>query len=221
VLVDVAQGNPVATPCDLNLSCRRPITITVRNTGRRKLFIVGITIERFAPIRDWGPPFAPEPHRPLEPGSIVSVSIELWMPGEYRLVAVLRDSIGTEFGKEVEATSPQWVEARQACQRCGGEWGRFGLVLTERCMCRAPDAGKIRRGPKDCLGKCLFQKVEVVSPEAVDCNNSPCRHTPELVLPVGVCSEFTQPRGCQTDLLSWPTQPVERSEIQPIRMCFD
>ncbi len=220
----LVEGQPVELPCDEHLICRRHVRVTVENSSPYPLVLRGVTIERLSPVQQQGSSYGPEPAPEIASGAAhVIDTLQMWMPGEYELVAFIAAPCALEVRRaiRVQATSKRWLAARRACEKCNGDWGRRGYRGTEGCLCRTSDGGKTCYHPDDCEADCRFREVEVVRPASRDCRTTPCRELPELVRPVGQCTEFETSFGCFRRVLDWPQEPVARNQIRTIRMCVD
>ena len=77
---------------------------------------------------------------------------------------------------------------REACERCGGLWGKHGIAETEGCICRTKDGGKTCTSANDCEGACIVDdeaSFEVVQPG-----------DPPLGVFVGRCADYQTTFGC-------------------------
>jgi hypothetical protein len=77
------------------------------------------------------------------------------------------------------------AEAKKQCAQCNGDWGIHGLAPIPGCVCRAADAHKPCKGPRDCSSTC-----EISWEDALHFHGS-------AQLPPGRCAEFYGAFGCR------------------------
>ena len=94
--------------------------------------------------------------------------------------------------------------AKDACTKCEGTWGRYGVNKYQGCNCKMPDAGKLCHDGDECQGYCLFRRYDSDAREE------------------GECSETQRLQGCLGIILKGqskvePRRPPPRKQST----CFD
>lgn len=94
--------------------------------------------------------------------------------------------------------------AKDACVKCEGTWGRYGVNKYQSCNCKMPDAGKTCYDGDECQGLCLFRRYDSDAREE------------------GECSETQRVQGCVGIILKGqskvePRRPPPRKQST----CFD
>lgn len=62
--------------------------------------------------------------------------------------------------------------AKEACVKCEGTWGRFGVNKFQGCNCKMPDAGKTCYDGDECQGYCLFRRYDSEAREEGECSET-------------------------------------------------
>ena len=62
--------------------------------------------------------------------------------------------------------------AKEACTKCQGTWGRFGVNKFQGCNCKMPDAGKTCYDGDECQGYCLFRRYDSEAREEGECSET-------------------------------------------------
>ena len=62
--------------------------------------------------------------------------------------------------------------AKDACTKCEGTWGRWGVNKFEGCNCKMPDAGKTCYDGDECQGYCLFRRYDSEAREEGECSET-------------------------------------------------
>lgn len=75
------------------------------------------------------------------------------------------------------------------CAAAGGEWGPVGLMRTEACTLKSPDAGKVCSDSSECAGSCW-------SDEAPGSKAA------------GFCQPTNMPFGCHSEVRDGIVQPA-------------
>jgi hypothetical protein len=63
-------------------------------------------------------------------------------------------------------------DAKRACERCNGAWGKYGINQNEGCNCKTPDAGKTCYDGNECKGQCLFVEYDSRGREVGKCSDT-------------------------------------------------
>lgn len=64
------------------------------------------------------------------------------------------------------------LAAQEACTKCQGTWGRYGVNKFQGCNCKMPDAGKTCYDGDECQGYCLFRRYDVDAREEGECSET-------------------------------------------------
>lgn len=104
----------------------------------------------------------------------------------------------------VSITNKAMLQAKAACDKCQGTWGRYGTNKYEQCNCKTTDAGKACQDGDECQGQCIFQRYDEEGREE------------------GSCSETVRLTGCvpivEKGQSKYPP-PAVRLRKRPV--CFD
>lgn len=147
--------------CDADFSnCAGELQLAARNcTGGFQTFV---RVELYeGPRRIQVLEFKPAPIAP--PNTVWRESIPWNTPAELS-VEVFYHPPGQDSEQSVRGplriVNKALMAAKEACQKCQGVWGRFGVNKLEACNCKTSDAGKTCSDGDDCQGYCLFQRYD-------------------------------------------------------------
>lgn len=102
-------------------------------------------------------------------------------PGELEAVVYFRPPGATgeqSVRGSIKIANKGLSAAKEACEKCSGVWGRYGVNRYQGCNCKTTDAGKVCNDGDDCQGLCLFRRYDDQAREE------------------GVCSEQQRMTGC-------------------------
>lgn len=96
-------------------------------------------------------------------------------PGELEAVVYYRPpGQSGEFSARgpVKVVNRALNAAKEACVKCSGTWGRFGVNKFQGCNCKMPDAGKTCYDGDECQGYCLFRRYDSEAREEGECSET-------------------------------------------------
>jgi hypothetical protein len=73
---------------------------------------------------------------------------------------------------KIVAINRALAAAKEACVKCEGTWGRYGVNKFEGCNCKMPDAGKTCYDGDECGGYCLFRRYDSEAREEGECSET-------------------------------------------------
>lgn len=117
----------------------------------------------------------------VPPGASWKEQVPWTTPGDVEAVVYFRPSGTTDTDAaraQVKVINKGLDEAKKACDRCSGTWGKYGINQNEGCNCKSPDAGKLCHDGDECKGECLFFQYDGSGRE------------------VGKCSDYQRLSGC-------------------------
>ncbi len=118
----------------------------------------------------------------------------------------------------------QLKEALAKCDACNGEWGVHGMLRWEGCICRTEDVGERCLDGRDCRGRCMFKRYELVQAgQEPRCDkDGKCSARLAIRRAVGQCSEFEFVYGCHSFVRDGASDnPPGVGQWRASRICVD
>lgn len=129
---------------------------------------------------------------PIVPnGSVWKEAIPWTSPGELEVVIYFRAPGSTSeqsVRSAIHIANKALAQAKEACEKCSGVWGRYGVNHNQGCNCKTTDAGKECHDGDECQGLCLFRRYDNEAREE------------------GVCSETQRMSGCHAVVMKGQSQ---------------
>lgn len=118
----------------------------------------------------------------FDPAGIASPGGGLWKdslvwttPGELEAVVYYHQpgqSGDLQARAKVTVVNKALAAAKEACVKCEGTWGRYGVNKYEGCNCKTTDAGKTCYDGDECQGYCLFRRYDSEAREEGECSET-------------------------------------------------
>ena len=193
-------------------ACMVDARLVVKNQTRREVMVLsaGLSTDRFG--FEFGSAVTA-----LPPGGTWQSprSLRLLSTAEHRLFVRVRQ--GARQWRVQRVLRPNTGLVSAAKQQCAQS------SAADTCDCRAPDAGKRCTDGKDCAGRCLFDRIELVP-------NRPCVSTVRTICPIqfttgfeiGHCSAERALGGCHLVIADGASAQDPRLQPSPrVMACFD